>query len=172
MTTDDNAPRGYQDYKIGQQHYAVIEFCNTPEALWGKLTSGHWDWLGVKDDGRRHTFVLGRPPVSRLTGSASWERSEVGATGDHYVIVEVPARKARLRQASRELCLTPESARELYASKGARLAEPDGSSALYRVSLYVDGRKEAEQVVVRTMPNLYPPSKKRRGDEERDGPRP
>lgn len=164
MTSEDEAPRSYQDYSAGQQHYAVIEFCNTSEALWGKLVSGHWDWLGVKDEGRRHTFVLGRPARSGVrSGIGSWERTAAGATGEHHVIVEVPQRRVQLRRASRETCLTADAARELYARKLARLAQRDGSSGIYRVSLYVDSRKEAEEVVVRTMPNLYPPSKKHGG---------
>src|SRR5215213_8991219 len=38
--------------------YEMIEFCRNAEALWGKVASGRWDWLGVHPDGK---YVVGSP---------------------------------------------------------------------------------------------------------------
>lgn len=38
--------------------YEKIEFCRNAEALWGKVASGRWDWLGVHPDGK---YVVGSP---------------------------------------------------------------------------------------------------------------
>jgi hypothetical protein len=59
--------RSRESLGIGQQVYAVIEFCNTPEALFGKVDSGKYDWLGVKVAGRRSpaNFRRRQPTKSR-----------------------------------------------------------------------------------------------------------
>lgn len=56
-------PRRHEDTEVGQQLYAAIEYCRKPTTLWSRLATGHYDWLGMRRDGR---FVLGRP---RLAGS-------------------------------------------------------------------------------------------------------
>lgn len=38
--------------------YRNIEFCRSPDTLWGKLREGRWDWLGVHP---KSGFVLGSP---------------------------------------------------------------------------------------------------------------
>jgi hypothetical protein len=57
MPTD----RSRENKKLGQQLYAVIEFCNAPAALYAKIDSGLYDWLGVRRKDGRDTFVVGSP---------------------------------------------------------------------------------------------------------------
>jgi len=44
--------------ELGHQLYAVLEQCRKPEVLWAELATGHYDWLGVRRNGK---YVLGRP---------------------------------------------------------------------------------------------------------------
>jgi len=48
----DDRSRSREGLQRGQQLYAVIEFCTDPETLWGKIASGHWDWLSACDSVR------------------------------------------------------------------------------------------------------------------------
>jgi hypothetical protein len=57
--------------------YERLSFCNSPDALWAKLVTGGWDWLGVKPDDR--TFVLGAP--SRSTGFVAMAAATVTKAG-------------------------------------------------------------------------------------------
>ena len=57
-----DSPRSYSAHEVGQQLYAVIEFCSLRETLWAKVDSGHYDWLGVQESRGRRVFILGRPP--------------------------------------------------------------------------------------------------------------
>jgi hypothetical protein len=158
-------PRSYQAYRTGQQKYAVIEYCSNAQTLWAKLESGKWEWLGVKDDGRRHTFVLGRPPRSGiLTGSSGGGIREKDSTGEHRVQVETPKPPPLKRGGSTTWCATEQRARERYAKTIERLNRQDGSSGIYRVSLYVSDQLESREYVVRTLPNLYPPKRQRSPD--------
>lgn len=143
--------RSGEDLKPGQQLYGVIEFCNSPETLWGKLKSRQWDWLGVKQARGRDTYVIGRPRVARTEAFAAGTAIEGGtADGHHRTEVRVP----HFNGVSQRWCLTPEAARQDYLQKLEKLrAEGDGSG-LFRVTLVVDGQPEAEEVVVRTRPNL------------------
>src|SRR4029450_1622109 len=54
---------------VGQQLYAVLESIKKPEALWTKLATGNYDWLGVRRNG---SYVIGRPrltPLRRADGA-------------------------------------------------------------------------------------------------------
>lgn len=57
--------RSYEGKKAGQQRNAVLEFCDDPADPLGKLDSGHWNWLGVRERKGTVTFVLGPPTTSR-----------------------------------------------------------------------------------------------------------
>jgi hypothetical protein len=133
----------------GQQLYAVIEFCQTAENLWGKIESGHWDWLGVKEqaDGRR-TFVVGRPAIARGGVSGSATVRAKGADGRHRVLVRTPGRPP-----SGDELVTEDDARARYERTIEELRTGVGSSGLWRVSLYVDNQLVAEEFVVRAIPN-------------------
>jgi len=136
-------------YSTGHQLYAVIEFCNSRKALWAKLKTGRWDWLGVKD-GR--TFVLGSPRVQRRSGVGIAVQHEPGATGVHRVAVEASWVPKRVGPAITK-CLTADSARRRFESAVARLEKPDGSSGLWRVRLYVDDRIEDDVFALRLASN-------------------
>ena len=38
--------------ELGHQLYAVLEQCRKPEVLWAELATGHYDWLGVRRNGK------------------------------------------------------------------------------------------------------------------------
>ncbi|MBW8765845.1 MAG: hypothetical protein JF630_06305, partial [Geodermatophilales bacterium] len=65
--------RSYENAEVGQQLYAILEAVKKPEVLWDKLTTGHYDWLGVRRNGR---YVLGRPRLtpSHRCGTPACER--------------------------------------------------------------------------------------------------
>src|SRR3954469_24805579 len=55
--------RSYENAEVGQQLYAILEAVKKPDVLWDKLTTGHYDWLGVRRNGR---YVLGRPRLTSV----------------------------------------------------------------------------------------------------------
>src|SRR5919112_294864 len=59
--------RSYADARAGQQLYAVLTACKRPQTLWDKLSTGHYDWIGVRANGR---YVLGRPRLASLSVGA------------------------------------------------------------------------------------------------------
>jgi hypothetical protein len=59
------AQRSNGHFEVGQQLYAVLEAIKEPEALWVKLTTGNYDWLGVRRNGR---YVVGRPRLTPVHG--------------------------------------------------------------------------------------------------------
>ncbi len=56
--------RSHAHVQLGHQLYPILEQCWKPEALWAKLATGNYDWLGVRRNGK---YVLGRPRLSTLT---------------------------------------------------------------------------------------------------------
>lgn len=56
--------------------YEKIEFCRNAKALWGKIQSGRWDWLGVHPDGK---FVVGSPRQRK--GSTMMAAPTIGRGG-------------------------------------------------------------------------------------------
>jgi hypothetical protein len=148
--TTPTLDRSYEDKKPGQQLYGVIEFCTSPETLFAKIESGHYDWLGVRDTKGRVTYVLGRPRIRRLEGIASGIAKHA-ETGRHRVEVLVPHRTHRVPSAS--WWPTAEDARANYEGLEVALMQGDGSG-LFRVSLFIDGALVEQQVVVRALPNV------------------
>src|SRR4051795_7276602 len=57
--------RSYENAEVGQQLYAILEAVKKPEVLWDKLTTGHYDWLGVRRNGRYFLDRPRLPPVRR-----------------------------------------------------------------------------------------------------------
>ena len=53
--------RSHAHVQVGHQLYPILEQCRKPEALWAKLATGNYDWLGVRRNGK---YVLGRPRLS------------------------------------------------------------------------------------------------------------
>ncbi|CCG02972.1 hypothetical protein [Blastococcus saxobsidens] len=146
--------RSYEDKRPGQQLYGVIEFCASPKVLYAKIESGHYDWLGVRQDKRgRVTYVVGRPRLARLEGLGGGiaKHGPPSMTGQHHVEVRIPH---RLRPPpSESWWLTSEEARADFERKKVTLMQGDGSG-LYRLRLYSDGRLVDEHFVVRTLPNV------------------
>lgn len=149
--------RSEGNYEAGQQRYAVIEFCNTAEALWGKIRSGNWDWLGVKEDRnrRRTTFVLGRPalPVGELT--ASVRGVMMGATeGVNGYRIATPQSERRGEAPSGVWFASFEEAQTAFARKpGELLDENRPGSALFKLTLLHDGREVDTKLIVKARPN-------------------
>lgn len=154
MTESEAGPatsRSYEAHGVGQQLYAVIESCTSPETLWAKIDSGNWDWLGVQEKNGKVTYLLGRPPVARTEAIAAATVSAAGSeSGVHGVEVRTPHRS--FRGVSAQWCRSPEQARQAFAETVERLKSGPGS-ALYNVRLLVDGQVAEERVVIRTLPN-------------------
>ena len=53
--------------ELGPQLYAVLEQCRKPDVLWAELATGHYDWLGVRRNGKWRVRLV-------LDGRAAAER--------------------------------------------------------------------------------------------------
>ena len=148
--------RSEGNYEAGQQRYAVIEFCNTKEALWGKIRSGNWDWLGVKEDRRgRTTFVLGRPavPVSELTASVQGVMTAATEGVNGYRIA-TPHSERRGEAPSGVWFASFEEARTAFVRKQSELRDENRpGSALFKLTLIQDGREVDTALIVKARPN-------------------
>ncbi len=125
--------------------YEGLSFCNSADALWAKLVTGGWDWLGVKPDGR--ILVLGAPRRSSgFVAMAVGTVIEAGAEpGQFGVRVRVP----RFASTSDTWCSSADSARDEYDRILGELGEV-GKPALFRVELINDRRVVEEETLVRT----------------------
>jgi hypothetical protein len=140
------AQRSYDNLAVGQQLYAILESVKKPQALWNKLATGNYDWLGVRRDGR---YVIGRPRLSPL-------RSNDGDVPDDR---RHPHRVEHIgpldRKPKWEAYATIDEARQAYE----RLVTGDPitpirESGVRRLRLVLDGRQEEELLVVRALPRL------------------
>lgn len=140
-------PRSHANVALGQQVYAVLEQCRKPEVLWAKLATGHYDWLGVRRNGK---YVLGRPRLSTVIPE------DPGPPPDD---VRHPHRVESLAPLQRvprwEAHETPEEARGAFR----RLVTGDPvtplrTSGVWRARLVLDGRSVEERLVVRSLPRL------------------
>jgi hypothetical protein len=140
--------RTYADARAGQQLYAVLSVCKRPQALWDKLSTGHYDWIGVRANGR---FVLGRPRLAALPVGAPVVHRAAGSDGAHRVEFRGPLDPAP----HQEWHASPDGARSGYDRV---LADDPGSpvpsSGVWQVRLYLGGVLVAEQLVVRRLPRL------------------
>ena len=129
--------------------YERLSFCNSPDALWAKLVTGGWDWLGVKPDDR--TFVLGAP--SRSTGFVAMAAATVTKAGAVSGQFGVRVRVPRFPGTSDTWCSSADAARDEYERTLEALGE-EGKPALFRVELMIDCRAVKDETLVRT-PSTY-----------------
>ncbi len=141
------AQRSYENAEVGQQLYAVLESVKTPEALWAKLATGNYDWLGVRRNGR---YVVGRPrlsPVGRDDAGASPNKVQ----DQHRIEYLSP-----LAQSPRwEGYATGDEARAAYdrVVTGDPIT-PLRSSGVWKVRLVLDGQVIEDLLVVRALPRM------------------
>jgi hypothetical protein len=129
--------------------YESLSFCNSPDALWAKLATGGWDWLGVKPDGR--TFVLGAP--RRSSGFVAMAVATVTRSGAVPGQFGVRVRVPRFASTSDTWCSSSDAARHEYIRTLEELGEA-GKPALFRVELVIDRQVVEEETLVRT-PSTY-----------------
>jgi hypothetical protein len=139
--------RSHAQVQLGQQLYAVLEQCRKPEVLWAKLATGHYDWLGVRRNGK---YVLGRPRLSAVVPEDPGPPPD-DATAPHRIESLGPLQRVPRWEAHR----TPEEASETFR----RLVEGDPvtplrTSGVWRARLVLDGRAVEERFVVRPLPRL------------------
>ncbi len=139
--------RSHTNIALGQQVYAVLEQCRKPEVLWAKLATGHYDWLGVRRNGK---YVLGRPRLSTVIPE------DPGPTPDdarHPHRIESLAPLQRIpRWEAHE---TPEEARDAFRRLvGGDPVTPLRTSGVWRARLVLDGESVEERLVVRSLPRL------------------
>src|SRR5215216_6739167 len=106
--------------------YESLSFCNSPDALWAKLATGGWDWLGVKPDGR--TFVLGAP--RRSSGFVAMAAATVTRAGAKPGQFGVRVRVPRFASTSDTWCSSSDAARNEYNRTLEELGE-EGKPALF-----------------------------------------
>jgi hypothetical protein len=141
------AQRSHENTEMGQQLYALLESIKKPEALWAKLATGNYDWLGVRRNGR---YVIGRPrltPLRRDDGSPPPDDQQ----HPHRIEFIGPLD----RRPRWEGYPTVDEAREAYD----RLVTGDPitpirSSGVWKVRLVLDGGPVEELLVVRALPRM------------------
>jgi hypothetical protein len=133
--------------------YRYIEFCSDEKALWHKLQSGRWDWLGRKPKGQ---FVLGQPRRNPPTevGVPFTTSSEEGATKDLHGI-RTQAWVGQPNTASSTWVTTADKAKTAFEKEIARLKDPALKPVLARVLLVQDGVVTDERFVVQEPPPNY-----------------
>jgi hypothetical protein len=129
--------------------YERLSFCNSPDALWAKLATGGWDWLGVKSDDR--TFVLGAP--SRSTGFVAMAAGTVTKAGAVPGQFGVRVRVPRFASTANTWCSSADAARDEFERTLESLGE-EGKPSLFRVELVIDSRVVEDETLVRT-PSTY-----------------
>ncbi len=140
-------PGSRENLAPGQQLYAAIEYCNSDRALFAKIDSGRYDWLGVKPDG---TYVLGSPPISRSRFTASGTLTRAGSSPDNRVGIFVPSIVAP----SSSHWASPDEAQTDFHATLERLAMEGEGSGIHRVVLVTNGSVTDERIVVRKVPNV------------------
>lgn len=125
--------------------YRNIEFVSDFERLWGKMSSGRWDWLGVRKDGQ---FVLGSPRRAKRGMTASLTVVHEGADQrENGVAVHwLPDRSP-----SWDWWPTAPSAREGYRNEIAKL-KASANPLLARVELIRGGTVIEQEWVLVNVP--------------------
>jgi hypothetical protein len=139
--------RSYEDAEASQQLYAVLEAVKKPEALWAKLASGNYDWLGVRRNGR---YVVGRP---RLTAVGRDDDAPLpDPERDRHRIESLgPLSRAPRWEAYR----TADEARDAYSRiVTGDPVTPMRSTGVWKVRLILDGKPVEELLVVRALPRM------------------
>jgi hypothetical protein len=140
------AERFHSNAEPGQQLYAVLESIKKPEALWAKLATGNYDWLGVRRNGR---YMVGRP---RLSPSVRDDRPAPDPLGDRHRVEYLGPLDRLPRWDS---YASPEEAREAYdrVVTGDPVT-PLENTGVWKVRLLVDDRPAEELLVVRALPRM------------------
>ena len=141
------AQRSYDKFEVGQQLYALLESVKKPEALWAKLATGNYDWLGVRRNGR---YVIGRPRLSRVSRNDSAAPANK-VTDRHRIEYLGP-----LDRIPRwEGFATADEAHEAYDRfvTGDPIT-PLRNSGVWKVRLVVDDESIEELLVVRALPRM------------------
>jgi hypothetical protein len=140
--------RAYADARAGQQLYAVLTTCKRPQTLWDKLSTGLYDWIGVRSNGR---FVLGRPRHASISVGEPVVHRAAGSDGAHRVEYRGPLD----RGPHQEWHASADAARSGYdRTVDDDPGSPIPSSGIWQVRLYIDGVLAAEELVVRRLPKL------------------
>ena len=129
--------------------YEKIEFCRNAKALWGKIQSGRWDWVGVHPDGK---FVVGSPRQSKgVTMRLAPTSTTSGATsGEHGVYVRTPLGPGP----SKTWCQTEQQAREEFRTTVNSLSDERKGPGLFKVERVEKGVIVNEEWIVRR-PSTY-----------------
>ena len=138
--------RTHAQVVLGQQLYAVLEQCREPEVLWAKLATGHYDWLGVRRNGK---YVLGRPRLSAVVPEEPVPPPD-DARHPHRVECLGPLQRTPRWEAHP----TPEEATEAFRQVVAGDPGMLQSSGVWRARLVLDGRSVEERLVVRSFPRV------------------
>jgi hypothetical protein len=138
--------RSYAHSEVGQQLYAVLESIKKPEALWDKLATGNYDWLGVRRNGR---YVIGRP---RLSPVPPHDDTVPDDQKDLHRIEFLGPLQRRPRW---EAFATAGDAREAFHRVVAGdPVTPLQNSGVWKVRLVLDGEPVEDLLVVRALPRL------------------
>lgn len=142
------ADRSHTQVALGQQVYAVLEQCRKPEVLWAKLATGHYDWLGVRRNGR---YVLGRPRLSTVVPDDPGPAPD-DATSPHRVELLGPLQRVPRWESHPTADDAREAFRRLVADRDP--ITPLRSSGVWRVRLVLAGKAVEERTVVHPLPRL------------------
>jgi hypothetical protein len=141
------AQRSYEHFGAGQQPYAVLEAIKKPEALWAKLATGNYDWLGVRRNGRH---VVGRPRLTRVRGD-----DDAPAPDDQRHPHRLECLGPLQRRPRWEAYPTAEDAQDAYRQVVAGdPVTPLRNSGVWKVRLVLGGETVEEVLVVRALPRL------------------
>lgn len=143
--------RSYEGMERGQMRYKVLEFCSSEKALWGKVESGQYDWLGVKDErsnGQR-TFVVGRPSAGGITESARVDITHDNSTSAHRVETRSPL--AGITDTSEYP--SANEAQAFFTDLVSQLKRGDRGPGIWKAWLFTDSALTYERVIVFAPPN-------------------
>ena len=129
--------------------YEKNEFGRNAEALWGKIESGLWDWLGVHPDGQ---FVVGSPRQRKgSTARAALTIQRGNAKpGEHGVYVRTPLGPGP----SKTWCQTEQQACEEFRTTVDSLRDESKGPGLFKVERVEKGFIVDEEWIVRR-PSTY-----------------
>jgi len=139
--------RSHQSSEVGQQLYAILETCKNPEALWAKLATGNYDWLGVRRNGR---YVVGRPRLSPVAPDQDGPVPDLVTDRYRIECLGPLARTPRW-----ESFPTADEAQEAYQRvvTGDPIT-PMRTSGVWRVRLVLDEERVDEVLVARALPRM------------------
>jgi hypothetical protein len=141
------AQRSNEHFEVGQQLYAVLEAIKKPEALWDKLATGNYDWLGVRRNGR---YVVGRPRLIPVR-----QDDDDPAPDDQQHPHRLEFLGPLQRRPRWEAFSTADEAQEAYRQVVVGdPVTPLRNSGVWKVRLVVGGETAEEVLVIRALPRL------------------